>query len=301
MTFIEFLIATLYGIVEGITEWLPISSTGHMILLDQWLNVGSRFGDKFWQLFLVVIQLGAILAVVVLFWNKLWPFGNKTKEEKKNIWLTWRNVVIAIIPAVIFGLVYEHFDLDAKLNSFIIVGLMLVLYGIIFIILERYNKNRTFKITSVAYMSSKIALIIGFVQVLALIPGTSRSGVTILGAMLLACDRKTAAEFSFFLSIPVMFGASLLKSVKYFADGYTISAPQALFLITGMVVAFVISIIAIKFLLKYVNTHDFIIFGYYRIFLGLIVIILYFAYYMNHTNILIDLYNNFMGIIYGRI
>lgn len=272
-TFFDLFKAFLFGIIEGITEWLPISSTGHMILLEEWLKVEESFGSEFWSLFLVVIQLGAILAVVICFWNKLWPFSSKkTKEDKANTWKLWLHVLIACLPAAVIGLIFDDW-LDEHLYNFPTVTITLILYGVLFIIIEIFNKKREFKITNLTQMTWKYALIIGVIQLLALIPGTSRSGVTILGAMLLGLNRESSAEFSFFLSIPIMFGASLLKVVKYFADGFEISHTQFSFLGVGCIVAFVVSILAIKFLLKYIKGHDFKPFGIYRIILGVVLLI----------------------------
>lgn len=271
--FVNLLKSILYGIVEGVTEWLPISSTGHMILLDEWLDVESMYGKPYWDLFLVVIQLGAIIAVVLCFFNKLWPFTkNKTKEEKKDTWKLWLNVLIACVPAAIIGLLFDDW-LDAHFYNFTTVAIMLIVYGVIFIVVEIFNKKRTFKISDCKQITWKVALVIGIVQLLALIPGTSRSGVTILGAMLIGLNRESSAEFSFFLSIPVMFGASLLKIVKFFIDGNTITGEGAAFLAVGCIVAFIVSIVVIKFLLKYIKGHDFKVFGIYRIILGIILII----------------------------
>lgn len=307
MSFVNFLISLLYGLVEGITEWLPVSSTGHMILLDSWFDVVSRFGgttqaQAFWELFLVVIQLGAILAVIIIFWNKLFPFGkNKEKEEKKRVWITWKNVLIACIPVIFFGIIDKVFDLEEYLYKPLVVAFMLILYGILFIVIEIFNKKREFKIHDVVDMSWKMALIVGLAQVLALVPGTSRSGVTILAAMLLLCDRKTAAEFTFFLSIPVMFGASLLQVVSFIHDGYTLTLEQSLFLLFGCLSAFIVSIVVIKFLLKFINTHNFTAFGVYRIVLGIAVII-YFAS-TNQINGNIVVVTNYIEsmVNYGRI
>lgn len=294
ISIVEILKAFLYGIVEGITEWLPVSSTGHMILLDEWFKLDVS--KEFWDLFLVVIQLGAILAIVVVFFKKLWPFGKsninieetkedgsvvyakKSKEEKVAIWKIWRNIVIACLPAAIIGLLFDDW-LDEHFYNFITVAIMLIFYGIIFIVLEIINKKREFKIHECAAMSWRVALIIGLIQLLALIPGTSRSGVTILGAMIIGLDRSTSAEFSFFLSIPVMLGASLLKGVKYFASGNIPTSNEWLILIIGCVVAFVVSILVIKFLMFYIKKHDFKIFGIYRILLGIILIIYYIIRY----------------------
>lgn len=272
-TFLNLLKSVLYGIIEGITEWLPISSTGHMILLDEWLKVEGIYGKSFWDLFLVVIQLGAIIAVVLCFFSKLWPFSKtKTSEEKKDTWRLWLNVLIACVPAAIIGLLLDDW-LNEHFYNFTTVAIMLIVYGVLFIVIEIFNKKRTFKITDCKQITWKLALIIGLVQLLALIPGTSRSGVTILGAMLIGLNRETSAEFSFFLSIPVMFGASLLKIVKFFIEGNAITGAQLAFLGVGCIVAFLVSIVVIKFLLKYIKGHDFKVFGIYRIILGIILII----------------------------
>lgn len=285
MEIIEVLKAVLFGIVEGITEWLPVSSTGHMIILEELLDVKSVYGEAFWSLFLVVIQLGAILAVVVCFFNKLNPFfgrsllnpeENKSKEEKKKIWLLWAKVIVACLPAAVVGLVLNDF-LDKYLYNSITVAATLILYGFAFIVLELWNKKRNFRIKNTDELSWKTAFLIGCFQLLALIPGTSRSGITILGAMLLLCNREVASEFSFFLSIPVMLGASLLKSFAFFMDGNQIVLSQTLFLLIGCVVAFGISMLVIKFLMSFIRKHDFKPFGYYRIGLGILLLILFFC------------------------
>lgn len=272
--FIDVLKSILFGLVEGITEWLPVSSTGHMIILESLLDVKETFGSAFWDLFLVVIQLGAIIAVIICFFSKLWPFGSsKTKEVKKNTWMIWLKVLIACLPAAVIGLIFDDW-LDKHLYNSITVSITLIIYGILFIVIEIFNKKRDFKINDITEMSLSTALIIGCVQLLALIPGTSRSGVTILGAMLIGCNRTVSAEFSFFLSIPVMLGASLLKAVKFFMDN-TITTDQIIFLLVGVVVAFIVSMLVIKFLMKYIKKHDFKVFGIYRIILGIILIILF--------------------------
>lgn len=270
----QILQAILFGIVEGITEWLPVSSTGHMILLEKFLNVQSTFGEEFWDLFLVVIQLGAIGAVIIYFFDKLWPFSKKkTKEEKKDTWHTWGKTLVACLPAAVIGLLFDDI-LDKYLYNEITVSITLIVYGVLFIVLETLNKKRTFSTNSVKQMSYKTALIIGAMQLLALIPGTSRSGVTILGAMLIGCSRSTSAEFSFFLSIPIMAGASLLKAAKYFLiDELSISLNQGIFLAVGCIVAFVVSLLAVKWLMSFVKKHDFKPFGIYRIILGIILLV----------------------------
>ncbi len=283
MEFIEVLKAILFGIIEGITEWLPISSTGHMIILEELLDVKDLYGEAFWSLFLVVIQLGAILAVVVCFFNKLNPFfgkslvypeQEKSKEEKKGIWILWAKVIVACLPAAIVGLVLDDI-LDQYLYNSITVSITLIVYGVAFIALEIWNRKRDFKIKNTRELSWQMALFIGCFQLLALIPGTSRSGVTILGAMLLLCNREVASEFSFFLSIPVMLGASLLKLVKYFMDGNAIATNQILFMLIGCVVAFGVSMLVIRFLMSFIKKHDFKPFGFYRIALGIVLIILF--------------------------
>ena len=273
--FINVLKAILFGIVEGITEWLPISSTGHMIILESLLDVKNTFSDAFWELFLVVIQLGAIIAVIICFFKKLWPFGKtKEKEEKKNIWLIWAKVLVACVPAAVVGLLLDDW-LNEHLYNAITVSVTLIVFGIFFIILEIWNKKREFKINEVKNLSFKMALIIGLIQLIALIPGVSRSGVTILGAMLIGCSRTVSAEFSFFLSIPVMLGASLLKGVKFFLDEGTLTSNEWVFLGVGVVVAFLVSLFVIKFLMSFIKKHDFKPFGYYRIALGILLLILF--------------------------
>ena len=275
----------LFGIVEGVTEWLPISSTGHMIILEELLGAKEIFegGKAFWDFFLVAIQLGAILAVVVCFFNKLNPFWGKSlknpeveksKEEKKEIWLLWAKVLVACLPAAIIGLVLDDW-LDSVFYNSITVAVTLIVYGVLFILMEIWNKRRTFKVTDVRSLTFRTALIIGAIQLLALIPGTSRSGVTILGAMLIFCNREVACEFSFFLSIPVMFGASLFKGVKYILNAGTISSSDLALLLVGCVVAFAVSMFIIKFLMSFIKKHDFKSFGVYRIALGILLIILF--------------------------
>jgi len=268
MNFIEIIKTIIIGIVEGITEWLPISSTGHMILVDEWIHL--NMSDAFKEMFLVVIQLGAIMAVVVIFFNKLNPLSpKKNKEEKMGTMRIWYKVIIGVLPAAIIGLLFDDWLTD-NLYNYITVASMLVIYGILFIIIENKNKNKAPLITSFNDLSYKTAFFIGLFQVLALIPGTSRSGATILGAILLGTSRFIAAEFSFFLSIPVMFGASLLKIYKF---GFIFTSDEIIILLVGMTTAFIVSIITIKFLISYIKKHDFKIFGWYRIVLGVVVII----------------------------
>lgn len=274
MSVIEMLKAILLGIVEGITEWLPVSSTGHMILAEEWfpLDVTPEFNE----MFLVVIQLGAILAVCMLYFEKLNPFyGRKSPRQKNETFKLWFQVIAGCIPAGILGVLLNDWFDEHFYNS-VVVAVALIAYGIIFILLEYYNKKREFRIRSFSQMSYGTALGIGLFQCLALIPGTSRSGATILGAMLLGVSRATAAEFSFFLSAPVMFGASLIKVIKFVRSGVGITGSELAVLITGSVTAFLVSVAAIRFLLSYVRRHNFSLFGYYRIFLGVAVLI-YFA------------------------
>lgn len=267
---IEFLKVLVLGIVEGFTEWLPISSTGHMILVDEIIHLNVR--AEFMSMFRVVIQLGAILAVVVLYFRKLNPWDyDKTPTQKRSTFILWLKIIIACVPAAIFGLLLDSW-MDAHLYNGIIVALALIIYGVIFIVLENHNKYSTFSIQRSTQISYLTAFYIGLFQVLALIPGTSRSGATILGAMILGCSRSVAAEFSFFLGVPVMFGASLLKIVKFFMAGNTFTGVEFFYMITGMLVAFVVSLYSIKFLMGYIRRNDFKFFGYYRVVLGVVVL-----------------------------
>ena len=269
---IEFFKVIILGIVEGITEWLPISSTGHMILVNEFMKL--NVSDQFMEMFLVVIQLGAILAVVVLFFDKLNPFSpNKSKRQKDQTWRLWFKVIIGCLPAAIIGLKFDDL-FDRLFYNAPTVAATLIIYGILFIVIENINKHRTPSITDLKELDFRTAFLIGVFQCLALIPGTSRSGSTIIGAMILGTSRYVAAEYSFFLSIPVMFGASFLKLVKY---GFHYTGLEVGYLVVGMVVAFVVSIIAIKFLLGYIKNNDFKPFGVYRIILGILVI-LYFGF-----------------------
>lgn len=270
MSFFEILKVLVLGIVEGFTEWLPISSTGHMILVDEIIHLDVS--DAFREVFMVVIQLGAILAVVVLYFHKLNPFSpQKTESQNRATIRLWMKIVVACIPAAVIGLPFDNL-LNKLMNGYV-VSAMLILYGVFFILLENRNRGADFKIQRVTQISFQTAAVIGMFQVLAMVPGTSRSGATILGAMLLGCSRGAAAEFSFFLGIPVMFGASLLKIVKFiFVDNMAFQAYEIFYLIFGMVVAFGVSVYSIKFLMEYVKQHDFKFFGYYRIVLGIIVL-----------------------------
>jgi len=268
---IEIIKAIIFGIVEGITEWLPISSTGHMILLNEFINLDVS--KEFYKLFEVVIQLGAILAVVIIYFKEIFPFGfNKTKKDTKDTLDLWFKIIIACIPAAIIGLLLDDW-LDSHLYNAITVSLMLIIYGIIFIIIEN-KKIGTRKVKDIKDITYKEALGIGIFQLLALIPGTSRSGSTIIGGLLLGLDRSVAATFTFFLAIPVMVGASLLKLVKYILEvGFIFSSTEIIILIVGCLVAFLVSMIVIKFLINYIRKHDFKVFGYYRIILGIIVLL----------------------------
>ena len=270
---IEILKSILYGIVEGITEWLPMSSTGHMILLEEIMPM--NVSKSFWSMFLVVIQLGAILAVVVLYWNKIFPF-RKNKEGKytsvKSIWILWSKILVATIPAAIIGLALDDW-IDAHLYNGFVVAIMLILVGVAFIYIENRNKDMRPSVNSLSALSYKDALIIGLFQVVAaVLPGTSRSGATIVGGLMIGVSRAVAAEFTFFLAIPVMFGASLLKLVKF---GLAFSVLEFFILVIGMVVAFFVSIFVIRFLMSYIKKHDFKIFGWYRIVLGAFVLIFF--------------------------
>ena len=264
----EALKALLVGIVEGITEWLPISSTGHMILVDEFVKL--QVSDDFLALFLVVIQLGAIMAVVVLYFHKLNPFSpKKTKKQKLLTWQMWIKVLIASVPAAVVGLLFNDY-LDAIFYKPLPVAVMLIVYGVLFIIVENRNKHVRPKVTKISELSVQMLIWIGVFQMLALIPGTSRSGATIVGALMIGISRGVAAEFTFFLAIPVMFGASFLKLIGF---GLSFTAKEAGLLLLGCVVSFGVSIVAIKFLMGYIKKHDFKVFGYYRIALGAVIII----------------------------
>lgn len=281
MLILEIIKSIVYGIIEGITEWLPISSTGHLILFEELFWKSSNNPD-FFELFRVVIQLGAILAVIFFYFNKLNPFSTKKDlAAKKSTWEMWFKVIIACLPAAIVGLPFDDI-LDEYFYNFPTVAIMLIVYGIIFIVIESIKRKEP-RINDISGLSYKTALLIGAFQLLALIPGTSRSGVTIIGAMLLGCSRTVAAEFSFFLAIPVMFGASLLKCAKYGLDvvqgeAAMMTTTEIVVLLVGMVFAFVTSMLAIKFLVGYVRKRDFKPFGYYRVVLGIILIIYYFVF-----------------------
>jgi undecaprenyl-diphosphatase len=271
MKLLELLKAILIGIVEGITEWLPISSTGHMILVDEFVRL--KVSEQFLSLFLVVIQLGAILAVPVFFFDKLNPWSKKkTEAEKKATWSLFGKVIVGVLPAAVLGFLLDDF-LDAHLMNYIVVAAALIVYGILFIVIEKQRKGKSFRVESVDDLSYKDALVIGAYQVLSLVPGTSRSGSTILGGMLHGVSRTAAAEFSFFMAIPIMLGASGLKVVKFVLDGYTATGGEIALLLVGIVVSFVVSLLTIRFLMDFVKRHDFKPFGIYRIALGALVLL----------------------------
>ena len=268
---IELLKAVFLGIVEGITEWLPISSTGHLILVNEFLNL--RQSKDFIDMFNIVIQLGAILAVMVIYFKRLNPFQpGKTAREVQLTWQLWLKVVIACIPSAFFGLLLDDW-MEAHLSNFFVVAIMLGVYGIAFIWIEDRNRRVEPKVTDLARMSYKTAFYIGLFQVLSIIPGTSRSGATILGGIIIGTSRSVAADFTFFLGIPTMFGYSGLKAVKYFIDGNTLTGGQVAILLVASVTAFVVSLFVIRFLMNYIKKHDFTVFGKYRIVLGIIVLL----------------------------
>ena len=273
LNFVELLKVIFIGIIEGITEWLPISSTGHMLLFD--VFVPLNMSEKFKEMFFVVVQFGAILAVVAMFWKKMLPFKktNKGIEFKPDIIMMWVHVAIACIPAAVLGLLFDDF-LEAHFGNALTIAIMLILYGVAFILIENYNKKRKPTIASVSQINYINALLIGCFQALSMIPGTSRSGATIIGALLLGVSRVAAAEFTFYLAVPTMLGASLIKLVKFGVD-FTVN--EVATLLIGMAVAFAVSLFAIKFLMDYVKRHDFKVFGWYRIVLGIIVILVTFV------------------------
>lgn len=268
----------ILGIIEGVTEWLPISSTGHLIIADEFIKLGAS--NEFKEMFNVVIQLGAILAVVVIYFNKLWPFTFKkgegysyiTKKNgilKKDVVDMWIKVIVAILPAAIIGIPFDDM-FEKYFHNYIVVALALIVYGILFIVIEKRNKDTAFKVKSIDDITYKTALLIGMFQALSLIPGTSRSGSTILGAIIIGVSRVAAAEFSFYMAVPVMFGASLIKLLKF---GFDFTSTEIVILLIGMFTAFIISVITIKFLINYIKKRDFTAFGYYRIVLGVIILI----------------------------
>jgi len=269
MFFIEILKAIFLGIVEGITEWLPISSTGHMILLEKIMPM--KVSSDFWEMYLVVIQLGAILAVVLMFWNQLWPFCSKEKGYiKKDTFSMWFKIIVACVPAAVVELVWGD-QLEAAFYHYQVVALMLILVGIVFLIVERWNKGRDAKVTTIAQITYRAAFMIGMFQLIAaLFPGTSRSGATIIGGLVIGLSRTVAAEFTFFLAIPVMFGASLMKVMHF---GLHFSGYELGMLLLGMFTAFLVSVLVIRFLMDYIRKHDFKPFGWYRIVLGILVLV----------------------------
>lgn len=267
---LDILKAIIFGIVEGITEWLPISSTGHLIIMEELLKLDQ--GDAFFEMFQVVIQLGAILAVVVIYFHKLNPFSpKKTQKQKMMTWQIWIKVVIGCLPAAVVGILFDDW-IDKTLYHWYVVALMLIVYGILFIVVENYQKGKEPQVTKFSELTIPMILIIGVFQMLAMIPGTSRSGATIVGALMIGVSRSVATEYTFFLAIPVMFGASLLKLIKF---GFSFTAMQVAVLLVGMVVSFAVSIVAIKFLMSYIRKNDFKAFGYYRIVLGVIVFLFF--------------------------
>lgn len=277
--FLELLKVILLGIVEGITEWLPVSSTGHMLLVDEIFPL--KASEAFKEMFIVVIQLGAILAVVALFFKKLFPFSfQKEQTEKgtvrtlaveKDVFNLWGKVIVACLPAALIGIPFDDF-LEAHLHTPLVISITLIFYGVAFIFVEKWNKTRELPVKTTGEITYKQALLIGAFQVLSLIPGTSRSGATIIGALLIGIDRTAGAEFTFFLAIPVMLGASALKLLKFFLDGGILAGAELIYLLVGAAVAFAVSMLAIRFLMNFVKKHDFKVFGWYRIALGIVVI-----------------------------
>lgn len=267
---LEVIKVMILGLVEGITEWLPISSTGHLILVDEFIKLNAS--DAFKEMFNVVVQLGAIMAVVVLYFNKLNPFSRKkSRKQRIHTIQLWMKVVVACLPAAVLGILFDDW-MEEHFHNYIVVAIMLIIYGVLFIWVENWNKTTEPSVTKLSTLSYKTALFIGLFQVLSLIPGTSRSGATILGALLLGVSRYVAAEFTFFLAIPVMFGASGIKLLKFFGEGAGITSMEIVMLSVGCIVAFIVSVIAIKFLMGYIKKNDFKLFGYYRIVLGILVL-----------------------------
>ena len=271
ISFIEILKAVFLGIVEGITEWLPISSTGHMLLVDEFITLDAS--DAFKEMFFVVIQLGAILAVLLLFWNKMFPFQFRDKSSpliKKDTFSMWMKVVVACIPGAVVTLLFDDY-IEAHFHTPLVIAAALIVYGIAFILIEDWNKKRTPAVKRLGDITYKTAFIIGLFQVLSIIPGTSRSGSTIVGALLIGVSRVAAAEFTFFLAVPVMFGLSAIKILKF---GFSFTGAELVILAVGTAVAFLVSVLVIKFLMGYIKKHDFKVFGWYRIILGIIVILI---------------------------
>ena len=274
LNFMEILKVIFLGIVEGITEWLPISSTGHMLLVDEFLHLNAS--DAFKEMFFVVIQLGAILAVVLLFWNKMWPFQFSDKHRsvfRYDVWNMWFKVVVACIPGAVVTILFDDY-IEAHFHTPVVIAGTLILYGIAFIVIENWNRGRRPQINRLRDITYKTALFIGLFQVLSIIPGTSRSGSTIIGALLLGVSRTAAAEFTFFLAVPVMFGLSALKLIKF---GFAFTGAEIVILLVGCVVAFLVSVLVIKFLMSYIRRNDFTVFGIYRIALGILVLLYFFV------------------------
>ena len=272
---LEFLKVIFLGIIEGITEWLPISSTGHMLLVDEFLQLSAS--DEFKEMFFVVIQLGAILAVVLLFWKKMWPFrlgeNKKTVVVRKKVFSVWFKVIVACVPGAIVTLLFDDF-IEAHLHTPFVIAAALIVYGVAFIVVEKHNQTRKPSIRKLSEIDYKTALLIGMFQVLSIIPGTSRSGATIIGALIIGVSRTAGAQFTFFLAVPVMFGLSFIKLLKF---GLAFTGTELAILLVGSVSAFLVSLFVIKFLMNYIKKHDFTVFGWYRIALG-IVVMLYFAF-----------------------
>ena len=275
LNLLEFLKVVFLGIIEGITEWLPISSTGHMLLVDEFLQLNAS--DEFKEMFFVVIQLGAILAVVLLFWKKMWPFrlgeNKKTVVVRKKVFSVWFKVIVACVPGAIVTLLFDDF-IEAHLHTPFVIAAALIVYGVAFIVVEKRNRTCKPKIGKLSEIDYKTALLIGLFQVLSIIPGTSRSGATIIGALIIGVSRTAGAEFTFFLAVPVMFGLSFIKLLKF---GLAFTGTELAILLVGSVSAFLVSLFVIKFLMNYIKKHDFTVFGWYRIALG-IVVMLYFAF-----------------------
>ena len=275
LNLLEFLKVIFLGVIEGITEWLPISSTGHMLLVDEFLQLNAS--DEFKEMFFVVIQLGAILAVVLLFWKKMWPFrlgeNKRTVVVRKKVFSVWFKVALACVPGAIVTLLFDDF-IEAHLHTPFVIAAALIVYGVAFIVVEKRNQTRKPSIRKLSEIDYKTALLIGLFQVLSIIPGTSRSGATIIGALIIGVSRTAGAEFTFFLAVPVMFGLSFIKLLKF---GLAFTGTELAILLVGSVSAFLVSLFVIKFLMSYIKKHDFTVFGWYRIALG-IVVILYFAF-----------------------
>ena len=268
---LELLKAILFGIVEGITEWLPVSSTGHMILLDELVKL--KVSPEFYEMFQVVIQLGAIAAVILLFFHKLNPFSpKKNQKQKHNTWVLWFKVIVAVLPSAVLGLLLDDW-MDEHLYNYVVVAIALIVYGVAFLYIENLNKGKELKVQTVHQISYRTALLIGCFQCLSLIPGTSRSGSTILGAILLGVGRSAGAEFSFFLAIPTMLGASALKLLKFLLSGVSVTGTEVGVLLVGCIVSFLVSFVVIRGLMEYVRKHSFRVFGIYRIALGILVLI----------------------------